>query len=104
MAGDTFSTLETVKDSLSSSKIRGRRNPLEMFLRSVRKPRKIGPTTRTERWTLAEPATIRPSETQPVVTDDHITDWRTNPRYCRGLAFLRAHAVMLQARQLLPNA
>jgi hypothetical protein len=27
-----------------------------------------------------------------------------DPRLCRGLAFLRSHAVMLQARQLLPNA
>ena len=34
--------------------------------------------------------------------DSLIIDWRTNPRFCRGLAFLRAHAVMLRARQRWP--
>ena len=38
------------------------------------------------------------------IPDKLITDWRTNPRYCRGLAFLRAHAVMLLAHRLLPTA
>jgi hypothetical protein len=37
------------------------------------------------------------------VVDDTITDWRTDPDLCRSLAFLRAHAVMLQARQLWPS-
>lgn len=42
------------------------------------------------------------AKTAPHIADQAITDWRTNPRYCRGLAFLRAHAVMLMARQLWP--
>lgn len=33
--------------------------------------------------------------------DDQMTDWRTNPRLCFKLAFLRAHAVMLLARRKL---
>lgn len=37
-----------------------------------------------------------------MLTDSLIIDWRTNPRFCRGLAFLRAHAVMLRARQRWP--
>ncbi|AMV18576.1 hypothetical protein VT03_11835 [Planctomyces sp. SH-PL14] len=36
--------------------------------------------------------------------DEAITDWRTDPTLCRGLAFLRAHAVMLLARRLLPQS
>lgn len=34
--------------------------------------------------------------------DQRITDWKTNPVFCRGLAFLRAHAVMLLARRRIP--
>lgn len=33
-------------------------------------------------------------------SDSFLTHWDTNPRLCRGLAFLRAHAVMLLARQM----
>lgn len=33
--------------------------------------------------------------------DAALTDWRTSPRLCLKLAFLRAHAVMLLARRKL---
>jgi hypothetical protein len=35
--------------------------------------------------------------------DQPITDWKTDPGLCRGLAFLRAHAVMLLARRRIPR-
>ena len=36
-----------------------------------------------------------------IIADQPLTHWDTNPRLCRSLAFLRAHAVTLQARQRL---
>lgn len=36
-----------------------------------------------------------------IPSDEALTDWRTNPRLCLKLAFLKAHAVMLLARRKL---
>lgn len=40
-------------------------------------------------------------ETETDITDEALTHASTDPRLCRSLAFLRAHAVMLLARRKL---